>query len=101
MKNVLLSADGDVFIYSVPDKVADNLKHYCLKFQKWWTTNPEAKKYYVKKYGEFCTYFPDDFVEYMHWAFPNEPFVLVGIIDSSISYGEWPKEYKKMTWFNF
>lgn len=101
MKKVLLSADRDVFIYSVPDKVADNLDEYCLQYEQWWTKNPEAEKYYTKKYGGFWTYLPEDFIEYMGWTFPNEPFVLIEILDGKMPYGEWPEEYKKMPWFNF
>lgn len=32
MKNVLLSADSAISLFSVPDKVADNLEKYCLDF---------------------------------------------------------------------
>ena len=32
MKNVLLSADGDISVFSVPDEVADHLEKYCLEF---------------------------------------------------------------------
>ena len=32
MKYVLLSADGEISVFSVPDKVANNLQKYCLKF---------------------------------------------------------------------
>ena len=29
MKNIVISADGDRKVYSVPDAVADNLTRYC------------------------------------------------------------------------
>ena len=32
MKKVILSADGDSVIYSVPDEVADNLDKFCIEF---------------------------------------------------------------------
>ena len=32
MKNVILSADGDQFLYSVPDPVAEHLEKYCMEF---------------------------------------------------------------------
>ena len=46
MKQVVLSADGDSVVYSVPDVVADKLEKYCLEFcTKWIRTGSEAKKY--------------------------------------------------------
>ena len=45
MKNVIISADGDRMVYSVPDIVADNLTEYCIEFcDKWLRTSPYAKK---------------------------------------------------------
>ena len=32
MKPVILSADGDSVVYTVPDAVADNLEAYCMEF---------------------------------------------------------------------
>ena len=31
MKNVIISADGDRMVYSVPNIVADNLTEYCIE----------------------------------------------------------------------
>jgi hypothetical protein len=36
MKNVILSHDDKVRIYSVPDEVADNLDKYCWEFAANW-----------------------------------------------------------------
>ena len=47
MKNVILSADGDYKVYSVPDKVSDDLEKYCLEFEMWLYTSPEGEKYYL------------------------------------------------------
>ena len=38
MKNVIISADGDRMVYSVPNLVADNLTEYCIEF---WTNGLE------------------------------------------------------------
>lgn len=43
MKNIVLSADGDRRVYSVPDTVADNLEQYCLNFCDWLESSPQAK----------------------------------------------------------
>ena len=32
LKEVILSADGDSVVYSVPDAVANNLESYCIPF---------------------------------------------------------------------
>ena len=45
MKSIILSADGDRVVYSVPDVVAENLDQYCIEFcDKWLHTSPYAKK---------------------------------------------------------
>ena len=64
MKNVIISADGDRMVYSVPDIVADNLDEYCIEFcDKWLRTSPHAKKYRVN--GVLC-YNERDFIEYLN-----------------------------------
>ncbi len=100
MKNVLLSADGNIKVYSVPDIVADNLNKYCLRFTDWVKKNPEkclVEKNIVLAFDE------TDFIEYLNSRFfPQEPSVYVETLKfADISYKEWPKEYKKMPWFNF
>ncbi len=68
MKNILLSADGDI---KVPDIVADNLKHYCLRFIDWVHKNPD--KFLLEKQKVF--YFDETgFIEYLNSRFfPKEP----------------------------
>lgn len=44
MKKILLSADSEISVFKVPDKVADNLEKYCLEFCCDWLYNsPDAK----------------------------------------------------------
>lgn len=101
MKNIILSADGDRMVYSVPDVVADNLNKYCIEFaDKWLHTSPHAKKYRTK-HG--VCYNEADFIEYLNqWKFPNEKSVLIdnlghmGIDETPI-----PDQYKKCPVFNF
>ena len=33
MKEVIISADGDSFVYLVPDTVANDLSKYCMDFR--------------------------------------------------------------------
>lgn len=36
MKNVIISADGDRMVYSVPNMVAERLEQYCMEFCNEW-----------------------------------------------------------------
>ena len=76
MKNVVISADGDRKVYSVPDVVADNLSQYCIEFcSKWIWKSSEAKKY--RRRGVVC-YNEDDFIEYLNtYLFPDEKSVFI------------------------
>ena len=40
MKKVILSADGDQYLYSVPDPVAEHLDRFCMEFLRWMQDNP-------------------------------------------------------------
>ncbi len=68
MKNVILSADGDRVVYSVPDDVADNLDRYCNQFcNEWLHTSPNAKKYRVE---DVVCYNEADFIDYLNkWVY--------------------------------
>lgn len=49
MKTVLLSADSEIYVYSVPDEVADHLEKYCMEFCcHWLQENPDAAKYRIR-----------------------------------------------------
>ena len=100
MKNILLSADGDIKIYSVPDIVADNLKHYCLRFIDWVHKNPD--KFLLEDQKVFC-FDETGFIEYLNSRFfPKEPSFYVETTNlAEIRLNEWPKESKKMPYFNF
>ena len=70
MKNIVISADGDRKVFSVPDVVADNLTKYCGDFIKWLKNSPDAMKYRMG--GGLC-YNEEDFIEYLNaWIFPKD-----------------------------
>lgn len=55
MKRVLLSADSEISVFAVPDKVADDLERYCMDFcHNWLHKSPEAEKYRVKMGDTFA-----------------------------------------------
>ena len=76
MKNVILSADGELKVYAVPDIVAEHLEEYCLEFcTVWLESSPHAKKYRVS--GGLC-FNEEDFIDYLNqWRFPDAPSFLV------------------------
>ena len=100
MKNVILSADGDYKVYSVPDKVSDDLEKYCLEFEKWLYTSPEGEKYYLKQYGMFA-YDESDFIEWLNkYKFPNQISFFVENL-GNICWKDIPERCKEYPDFNF
>lgn len=101
MKNVILSADGDRLIYSVPDAVADNLEEYCLEFcGKWLHTSPDAERYRIS--DNIVCYTEADFIDYLNrYIFPAEKSVLVKNLGPIDPEDELPEEYKYYPYFNF
>ncbi len=65
MKRVLLSADNEISVYSVPDVVADHLDKYCTEFHsKWLWESPDAAKYHVTIRGSSGVCFDErDFID--------------------------------------
>ncbi len=100
MKNVILSADGERKVFSVPDKVADNLSEYCIEFSdKWLWSSTDAKKYRTK---EGVCYNEDDFIEYLNThCFPNEKSTLVENIGWINTDADIPSKYRNCPLFNF
>ena len=100
MKNVVLSADGDRMVYSVPDVVAERLEEYCLYFcDHWLRTDPHGRQYKIR--GGYC-YNEADFIEYLNrWVFPQQPSKLVENL-GWIDFGEaLPGIYRDCPQFNF
>ena len=100
MKNVILSADGDCVVYSVPDEVADSLREYCIEFcDEWLWKSPDAKKYRSK--NGVC-YNEEDFIEYLNkWLFPNQISKFVENIGWISKNSQIPQKYKDCPMFNF
>ena len=61
---VIISADGDSVVYSVPDAVDEELSKYCIMFcDKWIKTSNDAAKYRVN--GVYC-YNKSDFIAWLN-----------------------------------
>lgn len=92
MKNVILSADNEMKVYSVPDEVADDLDKYCLEFCSKWVIH--ARKY---RKGGGLFYNEEDFIKYLNkWIFPDKRSVLAENIGWTI-----PDKYREFPSFNF
>ena len=75
MKQIVISSDGDRFVYAVPDPVAEHLDEYCLAFCDWMVESPHGAPYRVG--GGLC-YREADFITYLNtWVFPHQPSHLV------------------------
>lgn len=103
MKNVLLSADNEISVFSVPDKVADNLEKYCLDFCcVWLRESPDASKYRVQM-GDTVgvCYSEKDFINYLNQYICDEQSILITTLTDVYSEKELPKEYTGLPYFNF
>lgn len=103
MKNVLLSADSEISVYTVPDEVADNLAKYCLEFCGDWLHNsPEAARYRVKigNTTGVC-YTEKDFIDYLNNYVCSERSTLIKTLDGVYDCDELPEEYAGLPYFNF
>ena len=99
MKNIVISADGDRKVYSVPDAVADNLTRYCGDFIKWLRNSPYSKKYRIG--GALC-YNEEDFIQYLNtWIFPNQKAILVKKLGWITFDSKLPEPYVNCPIFNF
>lgn len=100
MKEIIISADGDSVVYSVPDDVANHLRKYCIEFcDKWMKTGPHAKRYRIK--GVYC-YNEADFIDYLNeFAFPEQKSVLVKNLGWTGLGKKLPPEYRNHPYFNF
>ena len=102
MKEILLSHDDKVMMYSVPDEVAEHLEKYCEEFSvNWIWKNPNGAKLLENIQGmTVACYGSSDFINYLNeWVFPKQPSRLVKQLDY-YPY-ELPEEYKDYPKYNF
>lgn len=104
MKMIFLNHDGPITVYMVPDKVADNLRKYCLRFCNDWLPNdPAAAKYRVQfKDGYGLCYDGDAFIDYLNTSlFPNQPSYVIERLEDAWSAAELPEKYRHLPNFSF
>ncbi len=103
MKNILLSADGEISVFTVPDEVADNLEQYCLHFCcDWLYESPDAAKYRVEMEGEVgASYCEKDFIDYLNQYVCKEQSRLIAVLTDVYCEDEVPREYAGLPYFTF
>jgi len=103
MKKVLLSADSKISVFAVPDKVADNLRQYCLEFcQDWLYNSPNADKYRVKMGDMIGVRFNEkDFIDYLNQYICDEQSILITTLANVYVGDKLPDEYVELPYFNF
>lgn len=103
MKRILLSADSEISVFTVPDRVADNLEQYCLEFcSNWLHKSPDAEKYRVKTGDTIgVCYNEKDFIDYLNQYICDEQSSLVTSLAEVYSGDKLPAEYAGLPYFNF
>ena len=103
MKQVLLSADGPISVFSVPDQVADNLEQYCNEFCcNWLPKSPDAAKYRVSSGDQVVMcYNEKDFIEYLNQYVCDQQSTLVETIRLNGWEDELPEAYRDLPYFYF
>lgn len=103
MKNVLLSADNEISVFSVPNEVADNLEQYCLEFcSNWLHKSPEAAKYRVEMGNMIgVCYSEKDFIDYLNQYICDEQSRLITTFVDVYDKNILPQEYVRLPYFNF
>ncbi|SCX08450.1 hypothetical protein SAMN02910339_01212 [Lachnospiraceae bacterium YSD2013] len=85
MKNVILSADGELKVYSVPDKIERELEEICMEFSR-----------------EGGCFDEEDFVEWLNrYKYPYQKSEFVENIGFINDEKDIPAKYRECKWFNF
>ncbi len=102
MKNILLSADSEISVFAVPDKVADNLEQYCLEFCDWLLKSPDAARYRTMTANMVgLCYNEKDFIAYLNQYISTEQAALMTTLAGVYVGDELPDKYAGLPYFNF
>ncbi len=102
MRQVILSADGEAMLYSVPDAVAEHLEDCCMDFcARWLWESPDAAGYRQTVNGVTCVCYTEaDFIDYLNaHIFPDQPSALIRGL--GCPFYEVPGKYRGIPRFNF
>lgn len=90
-------------MFSVPDKVADNLEKYCLRFcAKWLHESPKAAKHRIKIGNTVVVRYNErDFIDYLNQSICDEQSLWIATLAGVYDERDLPKEYLDLPYFNF
>ena len=92
MKNIILSSGGAMRVYSVPDKIANNLGDACWYFSAIWIFDSPQSERFIRN-GVAC-YNDKDFIDYLNnWEMPEFKSVLIETLEGIEDLGI-PEIYK-------
>ena len=103
MKEVVLSADGDLSLYLVPADVADNLATVANEFASGYVWHGEKSGKFLKLCGEqYGAVFDEtDFIEYLNTVlYPDKPSKKLKTFKAADDE-DVPEEYRKYPYYNF
>ena len=99
IKDVILGSGGSLRVYSVPDKIADQLEGSCWYFRSIWIFDEPQSQRFVK--NGCARYNEADFSDYLNqWETPEYPSILVeelGVIEDN----EIPEQYQNCPRYHF
>lgn len=105
MAKIILSADTDWSLYSVPAEVVEQIGAFSAEFDRWMRSSPHAGRYreQFEEDGMSYTcvrYNEADFIEYLNrYAFPEQPSVLLEWVCKFDD--EIPQKYAGIPSYNF
>ncbi len=103
MKEVILSADGELSLYLVPADVADNLATVANEFAFNYVWHGEKSGKFLRLCGEqYGAVFDEtDFIEYLNTVlYPDKPSIKLKTFQAADDE-EVPEEYRKYPYYNF
>ncbi len=102
MEHIILSSDGPLYVYAVPDEVAWHLEEYCKEFTESGIWKLIAANYDGVSYADGAVCFSEQsFVLYLNeYLFPNQKSWRVADL-GYISHKKIPKKYRDCPRYNF
>ena len=97
-KHVILSADGELSVYRVPDKVARSFFMLCDTFHR----NAKKLQIHPRDISGVVLFDETDFIEYLNEKVcGDEKCFFVEKIGFEQEKEKWPEKYRKCPYYNF
>lgn len=97
-KHVILSADGELNVYRVPDAVARSFFKLCDTFHR----NAKTLQIHPREWHGAVVFDETDFIDYLNEKVcGDEKCVFVEKIGCEYEKEKWPEQYRKCPHYNF